>query len=228
MFLVSRSDQGLSSAPSRSAAAVVGGACWILSLAFMVGQVVAQLAWNTPYSLLDNRISDLGSTSCGVWITGQYICSPLHGVMDACIVATGACFALGAVLTWRAWPRRRLSTWGLALIAVAGAGLVLVGLFPENVNVGLHLLGALNIPMGNVALLLLGFATWKWRRWVGVTSIVMALIGFSGVAVGPALLALTGGHGDGLAERVSAYPIIAWMVVVGTSIALDRFRSARS
>jgi hypothetical protein len=32
----------------------LGGVCWMLSLEFFVGQAVAQAAWRTPYSLIDN------------------------------------------------------------------------------------------------------------------------------------------------------------------------------
>jgi len=36
-----------------------GGMCWLLTLAFFVGQAVAQSALRTPYSLATNEISDL-------------------------------------------------------------------------------------------------------------------------------------------------------------------------
>ena len=52
----------------RSASALrlpVGGAAWVLTLLYFVGQIVAQAAWTTPYSLIDNRVSDLGNTACG-------------------------------------------------------------------------------------------------------------------------------------------------------------------
>lgn len=41
----------------------LGGAAWILTLLYFVGQIVAQAAWTTPYSLIDNRVSDLGNTT---------------------------------------------------------------------------------------------------------------------------------------------------------------------
>jgi hypothetical membrane protein len=54
--------------------------------------------------------------------------------------------------------------WGLILLGVAGLGTILVGLSPENVNVLFHLIGALNIPAGNAAMILLGLAIWG-QHW---------------------------------------------------------------
>jgi hypothetical protein len=44
---------------------LLGGGSWILTLLYFIGQAVAQAAWTTPYSLIDNRVSDLGNTACG-------------------------------------------------------------------------------------------------------------------------------------------------------------------
>jgi hypothetical membrane protein len=139
---------------------LLGGASWILTLLYFIGQLVAQAAWKTPYSLLDNRVSDLGNTECGRTLANAYICSPLHAVMNATFVVTGVLILLGLFVTRSIWPRRRLTTWGLILLGVAGVGTVLIGLSPENVNVLFHVIGALNIPTGNAAMILLGLAIW--------------------------------------------------------------------
>jgi hypothetical protein len=39
---------------------LLGGGSWILTLLYFVGQIVAQAAWRTPYSLIDNRVSVAG------------------------------------------------------------------------------------------------------------------------------------------------------------------------
>ena len=76
------------------------------------------------------------------------------------------------------------------------------------------MLGALNIPFGNVAMLLLGLATWSaWRR-VGLLSLTLSAIGWLGLPVGLALLALSG-HGGGAAERLALYPEFVWTIVLG-------------
>lgn len=53
---------------------------------------------------------------------------------------------------------------GFDLLGVAGLGTILVGLSPENANVLFHLIGALNIPAGNAATILLGLAIWG-QHW---------------------------------------------------------------
>ncbi len=204
----------------------VGGAAWVLTLLYFIGQIVAQAAWTTPYSLIDNRVSDLGSSACGRTLANTFICSPLHAVMNLTFVLTGALILVGLFLTRSIWPRRRLTTWGLALLGVAGAGTILVGLSPENVNVVLHVIGALNIPAGNVAMILLGLAIWRDRRGMAQFSVVAGVVGLLGMLAGPFLVILTG-HGGGLAERIALYPLIIWLIVLGVSL-LTRKLSANS
>ena len=143
---------------------LLGGGSWILTLLYFIGQAVAQAAWTTPYSLIDNRVSDLGNTACGRTLANTYICSPLHAVMNTTFVLTGVLILVGLFLTRSIWPQRRLTTWALILLGVAGLGTILVGLSPENANVLFHLIGALNIPAGNAAMIWVGLAIWG-QHW---------------------------------------------------------------
>jgi hypothetical membrane protein len=136
---------------------VLGGLCWILSIEFFVGQAIAQAAWtgSQVYSMINDPISDLGVTSCGPWppsgvgsrlaerlgTSYTYLCSPLHNVMNATLIATGALILLGLILTRSAWPKRRLTSWGFAFLAMGGVGKIIVGYAPENVNLIVHALG---------------------------------------------------------------------------------------
>jgi hypothetical membrane protein len=194
----------------------VRGAAWVLTVLYFIGQIVAQAAWTTPYSLIDNRVSDLGSTACGRTVANTLICSPLHAVMNLTFVLTGVLILVGLFLTRSMWRRRR-TTWGLVLLGVAGAGTMLVGLSPENVNVVLHVIGALNIPAGNLAMLLLGLAIWRDHRRMARFSVVAGVVGLLGMLAGPFLVILTG-HGGGLAERIALYPLIIWLIVFGIGI----------
>jgi hypothetical membrane protein len=205
---------------------LVGGAAWVLTVLYFVGQIVAQAAWTTPYSLIDNRVSDLGSTACGRTAANTLICSPLYAVMNLTFVLTGVLILVGLLLTRWMCPRRRLTAWGLVLLGVAGVGTMLIGLSPENVNVVLHVIGALNIPAGNVAMILLGLAIWRDRRGMASFSVVTGVVGLLGMLAGPFLVILTG-HGGGLAERIALYPLIIWLVVSGIGI-LTRKRSANN
>jgi hypothetical membrane protein len=194
----------------------LGGACWLLAVVFFIGQAVAQTVFTPAYSLLDDRISDLGNTACGPWLTHAYACSPLHGLMNAVFITTGLLFVLGALLTWHAWPRRRLTTAGLTCVVLAGLGFVLVGLNPENENLPLHLAGATNLLTANLALLFLGLATRREGSWRPRLALGLAGVGWLGLLAGPFLVLLTG-HGGGLAERLALYPLAVGLVLLGAA-----------
>jgi hypothetical membrane protein len=209
---------------------VLGGVLWISTLVYFVGQAIAHAAWKTPYSLIDNPISDLGITTCGTWpppgvgtqIAARlgtphgYLCSPLHDVMNVSFILTGALLLLGLYVTRTQWPRRRLTTWGLAFLSLAGLGKIVVGLAPENVLIP-HAIGGLGNPCGSIGLVLLGLAVLRERRWVGIFSIVLGGVGLLALPAG-SLLVLAIGHGTGAAERVGNYPVIVWAVVLGISL----------
>jgi hypothetical membrane protein len=207
---------------TRDGRVVAGAVCWVLTLVFFVGQVVAQVASTEPYSLTRDYVSELGVTACGPLSSGGYravICSPLHDVMNGAFVATGVFLALGAIGTWAAWPRRRLVTWGLALLVLAGAGKVLVGLAPANLHPDLHGLGALlGIGGADLGMLLLGLALWNIRPWLGVSGAVLGvagLVAFLFLLVVPLL-----GPGPGLTERVADEPVYVWLIAAGAAILL--------
>jgi hypothetical membrane protein len=195
----------------------LGAACWVLTVVFFIGQAVAQAASTVPYSLAGNYISDLGNTACGTFTQGAYradVCSPLHGVMNATFVVTGLLMLGGAVGTRRAWPRRRLTTAGLVLLVLAGAGEVLAGFRPENVSLGLHAIGAVfGIAGANVGVLLLAIAVWRTAPWTAILSLVVGVLGLVSFLLFGSVPSV--GLGTGLVERLAGYPVVVWMIVVG-------------
>jgi hypothetical membrane protein len=199
----------------------LGGLAWVGSVVYFLAQLAAQIAFRPSYSLLDDRVSDLGNTTCGPWLSHAFACSPLHNLVNATFVATGVLFVLGALLTPPAWPKRRLSAAGLACVALAGVGYVLVGLNPENVNLRLHLLGATNLLTSNLGLLLLGLSTRHERRRDGWLALGLAGVALVGLIGGPVLL-LYAHHAGGLAERLALYPCVAYVVTVGAALLARR------
>jgi hypothetical protein len=206
---------------------LLGGVFWISALAYFVGQAIAQAAWKTPYSLLDNPISDLGNTACGQWPPASagrqlaqrlgagsgYVCSPLHSVMNVSFIAAGVLMLLGLYFTRSQWPRRRLSTWGFVFLTLAGLGKIVAGFVPENSSLLLHEVGGLGIIMSIIGILLFGLAVWQTRRRVAVFSVGLAAVGLLGILGSFAAPVL--GHGHGAAERIEAYPVFVWMFVLG-------------
>jgi hypothetical protein len=89
-------------------------------------------------SLLDNNISDLGSTTCG-WVSvldfyTAYTCSPLHDVMNATFVVVGFLTIAGVIGTRRVWPQRRLARVGVGLLVCRERARCLQALHPKTSN----------------------------------------------------------------------------------------------
>jgi hypothetical membrane protein len=204
----------------------IGGMVWMLSVQFFVAQVVVQSAWTTPFSIARNYISDLGNTTCGLYPrgAGRYVCSPWHAGMNASFVLQGLSIAAGMVLVRAAFPAGIARRAGSVLLVSAGLGNVAVGLFPEDVNILGHELGAaVFLVLGNAGMIALGVALGRSRRHPALASYSL----LSG-AVGEASTWLfISGHDLGLGvggmERLAAYALPLWSIVIGSSFARSPF-----
>jgi hypothetical membrane protein len=199
----------------------LGPVIFTVAAVYFVVQIIVAWVFIPSYSLVSNSISDLGETSCGGY-GSPAICSPRWWLMDyAGFLLLGLVMIVGSALlyhefTERAPRERRAAMFGFALMALAGFGSVLVGLFPENENRTMHILGAfLAIAIGNVAILVLG----------GVLtlpeSMRRSMLMFSSLALA-ALLCFAAhksfGIGRGTMERIAAYPVTIWLITFGLYI----------
>ncbi len=205
----------------RGSTVIAGAVCWLSSGQFFLIQLIVQLAWTTPYSLLHNYISDLGNTACYPTPISSpaYICSPLHIVMNASFILLGVNLILGAFFTYRAFDPSRLRTLGLALIGLAGFGLMLVGFAPENVNTGVHVTGAaLQFVSGNLGMIVLGALFYRHHHVpFGRFSMLWGSLGLIGLAAFLVCRSsqLNLGLGVGGWERVIVYPLPLWAMIMG-------------
>jgi hypothetical membrane protein len=195
-----------------------GAVVWMLAIQFFIAQIIVQAAWMTPFSLTANYISDLGNTACGPYpvASNMYVCSPWHAWMNASFVMLGVIILVGAALIYPAFPAGRVRTVGLVLLALAGPGEILVGLFPENVNITPHSIGAAaHFISGNLGIVVLGIAIAVTRRQtpLAVYSIILGSVGLLATAL------FVSGHylgtGIGGMERIAAYPLPLWLIMVG-------------
>ena len=180
---------------------LAGFALWSLCFQFFVGEQIARLGWPGPYSMTRDYISDLGAAR-----------SPLHWVMNGSFQLQGLLIFFGTVLVRRFYPVKPVYWIALSLLAVAGVGVLLVGLVPEDEDIRLHLMGAAaNFVGGNLAMILLGLASPK-RRYGRVT----LLLGSVGLLATLALMFRSGlGSEVGMIERLAAYPLPLWLTWTG-------------
>jgi hypothetical membrane protein len=184
---------------------------------------VAASAWGPPYDWANNYISDLGNTGCGKFslphATPEFICSPLHAVMNASFVLSGLLIIAGTMSLWTFWTPRKIAIAAQVLWLIAGVGKMVVGLVPENDDIGLHTAAALNIPIGNVAILLLSIAIFHQRRMLAVAGMFVFVVSL--VALSLSIAAQFGrpdlllGLGVGGMERLSGYPANLWLLMAG-------------
>ncbi len=211
--------------PTRIGWIRVAAIAWVAALQFYLTQGVVAVGWTTPFSLSERYISDLGNTACAAYPVGSHtiICSPWHAAMNASFILLGLTMILGSLAArpaFRAGVRRDL---GLVLLSIAGAGVIIVGLYPENVDTLRHTIGAgLNFIPGNIALVALGLAGLAGREatWFRTVSVVMGLVGLGATALFVADHDL--GLGTGGMERVAAYPQSLWQILAGATLWASR------
>jgi hypothetical membrane protein len=201
-----------------------GGVLWAIGvLEFVIGMIVTQELYGPPtYSVTGNYISDLGAVHCMSWsgggaFAGDYVCSPAHDVFNIAIILLGILLIAGVFLLYRAIPGVRVRWIALGIFVVAGIGASLVGVFPEDVNLPVHIAVATTAFAGvNVALLVFAALFARDRRWGvawGAYSLASGVVG---------LLALVlflekeyGPLGVGGMERLIVAPALLWALLVG-------------
>ncbi|MFF3915909.1 DUF998 domain-containing protein [Streptomyces sp. NPDC001852] len=196
----------------------IGYIAWVAGVAqFFVAHGIVESAWSRPYSWARNNISDLGNAHCAVQPEPEprYVCSPEHGLMNASFVTLGMLLVVGVVFTGALWRRGAAAVVARCLLACAGVGFVLAGLAPADIHENQHVLGALLImAMGNIGLVPAGVgladdapAALRWATGLlGATA---------ATAFGLFLSQRDLGLGMGGMERVAAFPLLVWALVIG-------------
>jgi len=198
----------------------LGALCWVLTAQFFVAQAAAQSAMGT-YDLALYDISLLGIRGCGVFVdatsgNGAVLCSPLHMVFNFGIVLHGL-LALGGIWLVRGlWPAMKRVDAAVWCLAIGSFGAILVGFYPLDAAMGLHVLGAiLALAVPGFGLVLLGSGLYRQRPvFAGVTIALglCVLIGALGHAMGGPIL------GRGTLERMAAWPQTVWYMLAGTAV----------
>jgi hypothetical membrane protein len=170
------------------------------------------------FSFQTNSISDMAALGTRTTV-----------VEEAAVFAMGACWVAGAYYLFRNTGRR-----GMMLLNIApGTGFLLAGLFPENVSIAMHSIGALlGFPLGAVAVLLSYRLIATPLRYLSVAlgslSVVSIFVVFLGQRiVGPCgtCLGNTPGYVQSLNELILGlggwesmiiYPFLIWLIAFGS------------
>jgi hypothetical membrane protein len=199
---------------------LIGPTFWIISAQYFIVQLIVALGWPIHYSFSKDAISDLGNTICGMY-GPRYVCSPFYSWMNISFIVLGATMIAGSTLIYQEFRKNNANKLAFWLMAFAGFGTILVGVFPENTIGYFHSVGAL-LPFlfGNIALLIFGFSlglSGKFKIYTIASSLV-ALIALP--------LFLTHnylGLGLGGMERLVAHPQTVWLTAFGFYMSKDRF-----
>ncbi|MEU0600664.1 DUF998 domain-containing protein [Streptomyces sp. NPDC006393] len=209
---------------NQSAVTRLGAVFWLAGVVvFVLGNVITQLGWKTPYSLRNNNISDLGNIYCKNTDAAdnppvRYICSPLHSFFNVSAATAAVLIVLGVILTASSWGKGSASKTARILIAIGACGYLSAALWPADVSLNMHTLGALFIMGGgNVGLLVAAAA---FRRGplkalrtptliIGTVALAAAILHFSRAYLG---------LGMGGIERVAVFALEAWLAIVAVHI----------
>ena len=194
----------------------LGAIFWLLTVEFFFAQAIAQAAF-PGYSLIHMDISLLGVSACSGTDPNAVgpVCSPLALVFNAGMAINGALVVLGVWFTRKLWPQGPMTTTALWILAVGGGdGSILVGLFPLDASLPMHMIGAV------LALFVAGFgmlamAGVLWTRFRGFAIYTLATGAITLIAFALYALEIYLGLGRGVMERIAAWPHTVWYMVAG-------------
>lgn len=202
----------------------LGAIFWILTIEFFIAQAIAHSAF-PGYSLTHMDISLLGVSACGGVDPNALgpVCSPLSLVFNAGMAINGALVVLGVWFTRKLWPPGPLTTAALWILAVGGGdGSILVGLFPLDVSLPMHMIGAiLALFVAGFGMLAMSVVLWRDHRGFALYTLATGAVTL--VAFVLYALEIYLGIGRGVMERIAAWPHTAWYVVAGTLILRGHF-----
>lgn len=178
----------------------VGGILFGACAVFFFLMLLAEFLY-PGYSTSRNHISDLG--------VGPF---PSDLLFNSAVFLFGLLGVIAAVLLYRGEGDRTFC----AVLAVAGAGAMGVGLFPENVPVP-HSLSALLAFAGSAVVAILSYRVVGPRLGrigavLGTTSLVALVLFVSGLHLG---------LGGGGMERLVLYPSLIWLGAVSVILMRD-------
>ena len=188
------------SLPTAGALFVVAGAV------VLMGIITAESLHPGPYTTAGNEISDLGGTRPPESLVFQ----PTATIFNVTMLAAGALTLAGAALLHLGLGRL-MATIPVALL---GAGVLLVGVFPGPTGTPHALAAQLAFISGGLAGILVGAVVTPPFRYLSIALggiALFTLVSYMLLGDGAPLAGL----GIGGLERWIAYPVVIWLVAFG-------------
>jgi hypothetical membrane protein len=182
-----------------------GALAWLLTLQYFAVETLAQARMDRPYSRAADTISALGATD-----------SPAHRLMNASFLVQAILIVVGVVLL-RPALRGGAARAATALLSLAAAGVLVVGIFPRDGYSVAHAIGAVAYVVGaGLGLIALAYAV---RPRSEVLGTLLAVLGVIGTAMTVFFLAgVTGYLGEGGTERGAAYVLPIGLAIAGAAL----------
>jgi len=192
---------------------VVAGALLALTGIGMILAIITNEALypaERHYTTFANSISDLS----GTLPPNSYMVEPNRAIFIATMACGGVLVLVASCLLWPMIARRRVVV-GLALM---GAGLVGIAVFPGNVEMWHPLFAMLAFVAGSVTVVMsrkvLEAPTKYFATTLGVVALIATVLGQEAFES----WGLQAAIGIGGTERWIAYPVLLWLVVFGTTL----------
>jgi hypothetical membrane protein len=172
----------------------------ISGIVYLLGETIGEATY-AGYSVHSNSLSDLGATGTSTF----WVYAPA-------VFSWGLFWLLGAYFLYRS-KGMRIS---FVLNLLPGIGILLVAIFPENVNLVLHSIGSvMGIFFGIVAVFMSYRMISSPVKYIVLLLGIMSLIG-AGLEFGGYNSALVQqGLGAGGTERIIVYPLLIWLMMFG-------------
>ncbi|WP_409329847.1 DUF998 domain-containing protein [Trujillonella humicola] len=203
---------------TRARARVVAGLLLLAAgAATVLAIMTAEVLYPAAYDPQRNTISDLAAMR-----PDDVVRQPSAAVFNVTMVVAGLLIAAAALLLARAAARRS----AVVPVGLLGLGCVGVGLFPGNTVMAVHeVVSLVAFLSGALAVLLTAPLSPRALRPVHAVLGAVSLAMLVGYYLFPDR-ALFDALGEGGVERWIAFPVLLWLLVLGSALAAGRERGA--
>jgi hypothetical membrane protein len=192
-----------------TATSFAGGLLLLAGTTVLMGIITAEALYPTAYNTHTQSVSDLAAMR-----PENVVRQPSAGIFNATMIVAGLAIAMAAYVLHRVGNPRRTTI----PIALLGLGMVGVGFFPGNHLAPHQLFAMIAFVAGGVGAIL----TAKLHHGaLRLFHLSLGIVALTALGVGVFLLSWSpvARLGEGGVERWVVYPVVLWVVTLGTVLA---------